>query len=296
MARDVQRSRAQQAARQQAAADAARQAARTRRLVVGSVVVLVLLATIGAVVAATGEDDEAAVDTDASTTTVTTDDPAAPPSGPPAELTYPAPGAAIVGEPPCPPTDGSAERTTSFDTAPPMCLATTPDGAVDPAVTYRATVRTSAGDMEFLLDTERSPQAVNSFVTLARYHYWDGAPIDTAIRTAWSELGGRFVGDAPGATYQLATETPEVGSIPVPGMLAAIPVVGDDGMTAEAGRLVMVLGENAAELPPRTTFFALMLDGTDAFAAVNRAATESGQPTAAITIDEVTITEERDQG
>lgn len=268
-----------------------RRAARTRRAVAGGVVACALLAAVVAVVAATAEDDQVAsptTTTGASPSTSTT-------AGPPVSTPLPAAGEVLTGMTPCPATDGSETRVTSFDTAPPRCLATTPDGAVDPAVTYRATVRTSVGDLVYLLDTEHAPEAVNSFVTLARYHYFDGAPIDTITSTAWAELGGRFTDGGPGASYTLATETSEAGSIPVPGSLAAMPS-GPDGVTAEAGRLVMVLGENAADLPVRTTFFALLLDGADAFTAIMRAGTESGAPTAAILIEEIVIDEELDDG
>jgi cyclophilin family peptidyl-prolyl cis-trans isomerase len=291
--RDRSRQRAQIAARQRAADDAMRRAARTRRAVAGGVVACALLAAAVAVVAATAEDDETASPTTttgagSSTSTSTT-------AGPPVSTPLPVAGGALTGTTPCPATDGSQERVTSFDAAPPQCLATTADGAVDPAVTYRATVRTSVGDLVYLLDTEHAPEAVNSFVTLARYHYFDGAPIDTITSTAWAELGGRFADGDAGASYTLATETSEAGSIPVPGSLAAMPS-GPDGATATAGRLVMVLGENAADLPLRTTFFALLLDGNDAFTAIMRAGTESGAPTASITIEEIVIDEERDDG
>ena len=49
-----------------------------------------------------------------------------------ATVVLPGAGAAITGETPCPPADGSAERTTSFEQAPPMCI--------DPAKTYTATL------------------------------------------------------------------------------------------------------------------------------------------------------------
>lgn len=290
--RDAQRARERQVARQRAAAAAAHRAARNRRLVAAGVLVAVLLASMLAFVGASNELDDQADPTTTTADPTTTEDSAGPPSGTPVDVPLPLPGATITGPPPCPPTDGTAARTTSFDTPPPMCLTTAPDGSVDLGITYKATLRTSVGDLVYLLDTERAPEAVNSFVTLARYHYWDGVPVDTAVRTAWAELGGELEGGAPGATYRLSTETPEPGSIPVPGFLAASPDPADDGLTATGGRLVMVLGENGAELPTRTTFFALLLDGTEAFAAINRAATETGQPSAVITIDEVVITEE----
>ena len=75
-------------------------------------------------------------------------------------------GKAITGDTPCPPTDGSAERTTSFEKAPPMCI--------DPAKKYTAVVDTNFGSFTIALDPKAAPKTVNNFVVLSLYHYYDG--------------------------------------------------------------------------------------------------------------------------
>ena len=65
-----------------------------------------------------------------------------------------------------PEADGSSERRTSFPAAPPM--------VIDPAKTYTAEMVTSMGSMTIHLDPIAAPQTVNSFVYLARWHYFDG--------------------------------------------------------------------------------------------------------------------------
>lgn len=87
----------------------------------------------------------------------------------PAEVPPPGPGASITGETPCPAADGSAERTTSFAQAPPMCI--------DPAKSYTATFETNLGSFTVALDAAAMPSTVNNFVVLSRYHYYD----DTAV-------------------------------------------------------------------------------------------------------------------
>jgi len=62
--------------------------------------------------------------------------------------------------------DGSSEKRQKFDAAPPMII--------DPAKTYSATMVTSKGTMEMVLDAAAAPVTVNSFVFLARWHYYDG--------------------------------------------------------------------------------------------------------------------------
>ena len=78
-------------------------------------------------------------------------------------------GATITGETPCPPTDGSAERTLSFENAPPDCL--------EDGVDYAAVFDTSEGEIRVDLDETAMPGTVNNFVTLARYKYYDGTTI-----------------------------------------------------------------------------------------------------------------------
>src|SRR5690606_9876298 len=75
---------------------------------------------------------------------------------------------------PCPAVDGSSERRTSFDAPPPMCI--------DPEKTYTAEMVTSMGSLTILLDPALAPKTVNSFVFLARYHYYDGIVFHRIIK------------------------------------------------------------------------------------------------------------------
>jgi cyclophilin family peptidyl-prolyl cis-trans isomerase len=81
----------------------------------------------------------------------------------------PGPGAAITGETPCPADDGSAERTTTFAQAPPMCL--------EEGVDYVAVIETDRGQVQVALDTENAPGTANNFAVLARYHYYDNTAL-----------------------------------------------------------------------------------------------------------------------
>ena len=62
--------------------------------------------------------------------------------------------------------DGSSAQRQKFDAAPPMII--------DPAKNYSATMVTSKGTLEIVLDAAGAPNTVNSFVFLSRWHYYDG--------------------------------------------------------------------------------------------------------------------------
>ena len=81
------------------------------------------------------------------------------PRRPPRRPSRRSPGNAITGDTPCPPADGSAERTTSFEKPPPMCI--------DPAKTYTAAVETNKGNFTIELDPKAAPKTVNNFVVLS---------------------------------------------------------------------------------------------------------------------------------
>lgn len=66
----------------------------------------------------------------------------------------------------CPAEDGSSEQMLEFDAPQQDCLV---DGA-----TYEAVFDTTAGEIRVALDTETTPETVNNFVVLSRYHYYDG--------------------------------------------------------------------------------------------------------------------------
>jgi cyclophilin family peptidyl-prolyl cis-trans isomerase len=140
----------------------------------------------------------------------------------PAEPAPPGPGATIEGETPCPPEDGSAERTTTFAQAPPVCL--------EEGADYTATFVTNRGEITVDLTEGLTPGAVNNFVTLANYGYYD----DTAIFRTDPSIG-IVQGGAP------TTNTP---GDPGPGY--TIPDEGNT-FTYAPGQLVMArsAGENS---------------------------------------------------
>lgn len=204
----------------------------------------------------------------------------------PARL-WPEAGETLAGDVPCPEPGGDGERVTRMPDGPPVCIATTEEGEIDIGIDYMATIETSVGDLHYSLSTEHAPETINNFVVLARYGFFDGAPFDVITREGVAVTGGQFGdGSETGPGYELPSEAPPTGMIPTLGALAMLPT--PDGSSA-GGTLVLALGNNAADLPPETTFFGLLLDGSETVSAINRASGEDGQPLEEIVIEAVTV-------
>src|SRR5664280_760066 len=99
--------------------------------------------------------------------------------------------------------DGSSAPRQRFNEAPPMIIDTTK--------TYRATMVTSKGTLEIVLDPLGAPVTVNSFVFLARWHYYDGVIFHRVI-PGFVLQGGDPTGTGAGAGgYRFNDELPKAG-------------------------------------------------------------------------------------
>ncbi|MGH9028045.1 MAG: peptidylprolyl isomerase, partial [Acidimicrobiales bacterium] len=99
--------------------------------------------------------------------------------------------------------DGSSPKRQKFDAEPPMCI--------DTAKRYTAEMTTSQGSMTIALDPISAPKTVNSFVFLARYHYFDGIVFHRII-PGFVLQGGDPTGTGRGGPgYQFADELPAAG-------------------------------------------------------------------------------------
>jgi len=202
----------------------------------------------------------------------------------PVEVVLPGAGATITGDTPCPPADGSAERTTTFEKAPPRCI--------DTAKTYTATLTTTEGDIVVELDDTAAPQTVNNFVVLSRYHFYDNVPFHRII-PGFMDQAGDPVGPEPGTGgpgYTIPDELP-TGDDPYPtGTLA----MANTGAPNSGGSQWFITVEGGgAQLSPTYTAFGRVTSGQEVVDAINEhgLAAQNGAPTKAIAILSVTITE-----
>ena len=152
---------------------------RRRGIIAGVAIPLVVVALFGLAQLGGGSSDssDTSIDVVASTTPTTIA------------------GATIAGDTPCPKTDGTEARATTFEKAPPMCI--------DPSQSYTATFETTEGTIEVALDTKNTPKTVNNFVVLSRYKYYDTSYIfRTDVSLDIIQGGGASNTDGPGYTIE----------------------------------------------------------------------------------------------
>jgi cyclophilin family peptidyl-prolyl cis-trans isomerase len=271
-------------ARLEAERQAQRRAQRARNLR-NLLLLLGALVLVALAISLLSGDDGEEVSTEGTTTTEgeATDDTSEDP-GEPVEVVLPGAGASITGETPCPPADRSAERTTSFEQAPPMCI--------DPAKTYTATLQTTEGDIVVELDAEAAPETVNNFVVLARYDFYDNVPFHRIIPGFMIQAGDP-VGPTPGTGgpgYTIADELP-TGEDPYPtGTLA----MANTGQPDSGGSQWFITVEGGgAQLTPTYTAFGRVVEGQDVVDAINQHgdAATNGTPTKIVAITDVIIDE-----
>lgn len=161
-------------------------------------------------------------------------------------------GASLTGPTPCPATDGTQDRVTSFETPPPVCL--------DPASAYALELNTLSGAIAVALNPEVSPAATNLVVALARFGVYESAPM--TVYDGLVLLGG--AGDA-GFTID-ADPAPANAGYPVGSVVALADIEG-----SLAGQIAIVTGElggQALAADPVHPVIGVVDDGLDVLDAI----------------------------
>jgi len=187
--------------------------------------------------------------------------------------------------PECPPTDGSADKHQKFTKAFDMCI--------DPAKTYTAEMETDAGTITFALDASKAPKTVNNFVSLARYHYYDGIVFHRVIPdfvVQGGDPGGTGTG-GPGFTF--ADELPKADEYKAGSLAMANSGPDTNGsqffiITSDAGAktLVEAVGGKA-----NYSLFGSVTAGMDIVKKIEADGTNEGTPKVTHKIVKVTIKE-----
>lgn len=174
--------------------------------------------------------------------------------------------------------DGSSERRQHFDAPPPMII--------DPAKSYSATMVTSKGTLEIFLDPSAAPVTVNSFVFLARWHYFDGIVFHRVI-PGFVLQGGDPTGTGTGGPgYRFDDELPKAGRYEL-GSLA----MANAGPNTNGSQFFVISGPDGIRLPPLYALFGKVVKGLDVVQAINDIGSPSGAPRERVVIESVTITE-----
>jgi peptidylprolyl isomerase len=179
---------------------------------------------------------------------------------------------------PCPAVDGSSAKLQRFDGPPPMCI--------DVAKRYTAEMATSKGNMVIALDPVAAPRTVNSFVFLARYHYYEGIVFHRVI-PGFVLQGGDPTGTGTGGPgYKFEDELPRPGRYEI-GSLA----MANAGPNTNGSQFFVISGPDGVRLPPQYSLFGKVVDGLDVVATIDALGTKAGKPKELVTIASVTIKE-----
>ena len=184
--------------------------------------------------------------------------------------------------PECPATDGSSPRQTSFDGPFDMCI--------DVSKRYSAEMVTSMGTLVIALDPASAPNTVNNFVSLARYHYYDGLTFHRVIQ-GFVLQGGCPQGTGTGGPgYKFADELPQPGRYEL-GSLA----MANAGPNTNGSQFFIISGPSGVGLPPAYALFGKVVKGLELVDQMEKVKTGGGdKPVEDLVIESVTITEHDD--
>jgi cyclophilin family peptidyl-prolyl cis-trans isomerase len=182
---------------------------------------------------------------------------------------------------PAPPAaDGSSPQQRTFDQEPPT--------VIDVDKRYVATMVTSHGTMVIALDPLAAPKTVNSFVFLARYHFYDGVIFHRIIPNFVLQGGDPTGTGSGGPGYKYADELPAPGKYKL-GSLA----MANAGPNTNGSQFFVISGPDGAGLPPLYSLFGEVVSGLDVIKTINDIGTRSGSPKERVVIESVSI-EEKD--
>jgi cyclophilin family peptidyl-prolyl cis-trans isomerase len=259
--------------------------ARRRRLmtIIGGVLGLAIVIGVVVVLTSGGGDDETA-DATTSTSTPTTsvgDGSTTTVDAGAAELPAPPPGATLTAPTECPPAEGATERVQVFQGPPPECI--------DPDASYTATFDTTEGSFTAQLDAKAAPETVNNFVVLSRYRYYDGVPFHRVVPGFVIQAG-----DGDGAPwgnndlgYEFGDELPDSSDAYTDYSLA----MANAGPDTNGSQFFVVLPGGGQQLQPLYSFFGQVTEGQEVVDAIGALGTATQEPSKAVVINSITITE-----
>ncbi len=179
----------------------------------------------------------------------------------------------------CAPADGSAAKQATFAAYPPVCI--------EPGKGYAAIIETNQGTLHITLRADLAPMTVNSFVNLARYHYFDGTTCHRAIQNFVVQCGDPTATGTGGPGYEFQDELPtqayQIGSI----------AMANAGPNTNGSQFFIVSGAEGAALRPNYSLFGQVDDADLPLVAdLDKLGNPSdGPPLTPIDIISITITE-----
>ncbi|MYH88491.1 MAG: peptidylprolyl isomerase [Acidimicrobiaceae bacterium] len=158
---------------------------------------------------------------------------------------------------------------------------------IDPAKSYTATMETSLGSMTIYLDAAAAPKTVNNFVTLSRYHYYDGVTFHRIINGFMCQGGDPDGTGRGGPGYRFEDELPRPGRYEI-GSLA----MANAGPNTNGSQFFIVSGPSGVGLPPQYSLFGKVVSGLDVLDEMQQVQTaRNDRPLSDDVISSGTITE-----
>jgi cyclophilin family peptidyl-prolyl cis-trans isomerase len=152
-------------------------------------------------------------------------------------------------EPTCP-SPGTTERLLQFTGPPPMCI--------DLTHTYIATLDTNYGPVDITLDPELAPDAVNNFVFLARWNFFDSVAFEHNDQGGILRLSDPLTPDTNrgGPGYELDVEAPP-GPISYPDVGVIMASGSQEGKTSGSKFVIVLSSVEKAQLEGAAQSFTL---------------------------------------
>ena len=160
------------------------------------------------------------------------------------------------------------------------------DMKIDPKKTYLATIDTSEGKMVAKLYPDKAPQTVNSFVFLAKEHFFDGLTFHRVIKGFMLQGGDPEGTGRGGPGYHLKAEFNDTKH--EKGILSMARTNDPDS----AGSQFFVMHGTAPHLDNQYTVFGKVIEGLDVIDKIANVETGAAdRPVKPVTIKSVTIEE-----
>jgi cyclophilin family peptidyl-prolyl cis-trans isomerase len=191
---------------------------------------------------------------------------------------------AITTSADCPASLTTTLNKPTYSAAPPM--------TIDPSKTYTATVTTDVGPFTIPLDPKVAPKAVNSFVFLAKQHFYDCVVFHRVIKTFMDQTGDPTGTGDGGPGYQFADELPATANPQYP--LGSV-AMANSGPNTNGSQFFVVAGPEGESLAPSYTLFGKVTSGMNVVDQINAAgsaaSSSTGTPVTLHRIISVKVTE-----
>jgi len=239
------RQKAHRAERLQAEYEAVQSQRRKRTLIRAVTIGAVIVIAVVAWNQLTGGDDD-----QVTTSTTTTAQPVETTAVD--STTTPSTTVATAPEGECPAEDGSSPTQTQFAAPQPSCI--------DPSEKYVAAFSTTLGDFDVLIDPELDEITANNFISLARFHAYDGSTFHRVI-SDFMVQGGDVAGldGVGGPGYSFTGGAPEAGQYRV----GSIAMANSAGPSTNGSQFFIITGPSGVGLQPNFSLFGQVIEGID---------------------------------